>query len=138
MVIIRRNLCPSIHLLRKTEAEVEKNGQTMYVQKGAVNTLIPLCSNSKDELLRMQKSVEQLSLKGYRAIGVAVGGPGMATWLVGIVFLYDRPRADSPKLLSELKDLSLKVKILTGDALPIAREVTENSAWGAISEGSPI
>ena len=126
----RKRFVPFDPSTRKTEAEVEKNGQTMHVLKGAVNILIPLCSNSEEELLLMQKSVEQLCLKGCRAIGVAISGPEMATRLTGIVFLYDSLRADSPKLLSELKDLSLKIKILTGDALPIAREVMRELGLG--------
>ncbi|MGC1929429.1 MAG: hypothetical protein WA667_10680 [Candidatus Nitrosopolaris sp.] len=43
--------------------------------------------------------------------------------LIGIVALYDKPRSDSATLISELKKLDISIKMLTGDSLPIAREI---------------
>jgi len=37
--------------------------------------------------------------------------------------LYDPPRPDSAKLIEELRSLSISTKMLTGDALPIARQI---------------
>ncbi|MFB3926635.1 MAG: plasma-membrane proton-efflux P-type ATPase [Syntrophales bacterium] len=122
---------------RKTEAEIIKEPHTFRVLKGAVNTLIPLCRGNKEELPRMQDSVERFSSKGYRAIAVAVGTDGGDASLAGIAFLYDRPRSDSRKFLSDLKELSLKVKILTGDAVPVAREIMEELGLGKNIERFP-
>ena len=49
---------------------------------------------------------------------------------MGIVFLYDKPRPDSGRLIGELKALGLDVKMLTGDALPIALEVARELGLG--------
>ncbi|MGQ9513451.1 MAG: hypothetical protein ACUVTL_00080 [Thermoproteota archaeon] len=50
--------------------------------------------------------------------------------MVGIVALFDKPRPDTPQFISDLKRLGISVKMLTGDALPIAREVaTKIRAW---------
>ncbi len=46
--------------------------------------------------------------------------------LIGLVSLYDPPRADAKQLITELRDLGVSVKMLTGDALAVAREVGQN------------
>ena len=43
--------------------------------------------------------------------------------LIGIVALYDKPRSYSATLIGELKELGISIKMLTGDSLPIAREI---------------
>jgi H+-transporting ATPase len=115
---------------RRTEATLEKGGQQFLVTKGAVNTIVPLCKNRKDELSRMAERMEHLSLKGYRALAVAEGITRDKMVLVGIAFLYDKPRSDSRQLIRELRDLGVKVKMLTGDALPIAKEVAKELNLG--------
>ncbi len=43
--------------------------------------------------------------------------------MLGLVSLYDPPRPDAKQLIAELRDLGVSVKMLTGDALPVAREI---------------
>jgi len=47
-----------------------------------------------------------------------------------LVTLYDMPRPDSKQLIHELKELGVSVKMLTGDALPIAREIATEVGLG--------
>ena len=124
---------------RRTEATIEKEGQQFSVLKGALNTVMPLCKVRKDEFTKIGEKVESFSTKGYRAIAVARDAGEDHMELVGIAFLYDKPRPDSPQLIRELKALGLKVKMLTGDALPIAKEVArELSLGGAITRISDL
>jgi len=74
--------------------------------------------------------VTGLSVKGYRVIAVAKGTTEDGIMLVGVAALYDKPRPDSPQLISELKGLGISLKMLTGDALPIAREVSSQLGLG--------
>jgi H+-transporting ATPase len=127
---LHKKFVPFDPTTRRTEATLEKEGQQFVVSKGAVNTIVPLCKNIKDELSRMAERMEHLSLKGYRAIAVAKGITQDKMVLVGVAFLYDKPRSDSHKLIRELKDLGLTVKMLTGDALPIAKEVAKDLNLG--------
>jgi magnesium-transporting ATPase (P-type) len=53
------------------------------------------------------------------ARGPEAGKPG----LVGLVSLYDPPRPDAKQLITELHDLGVPVKMLTGDALAVACEI---------------
>ena len=51
-------------------------------------------------------------------------GPEKSTpVLVGLVSLYDPPRPDAKQLIATLHDLGVPVKMLTGDALPVALEI---------------
>ena len=45
--------------------------------------------------------------------------------LLGLVTLYDPPRPDAKQLIAALRDLGVSVKMLTGDALPVAREIAQ-------------
>jgi H+-transporting ATPase len=121
---VQKKFIPFDPSTRRTEAILEKDGKTIHAVKGAINTIVPLCKNGTDELSRVQQRVESLSAKGYRAIAVAKGNESEDMELVGIAFLYDEPRQDSAQLIRELKNLGLGVKMLTGDALPIAQEVS--------------
>ena len=116
---------------RRTEAVIEKEGEQFTVLKGAINTIIPLCKSAGDELPRIEAKVEALSARGYRAIAVAKAATQDDVELVGIAFLYDKPRPDSPKLIRELRELGLNIKMLTGDALPIAKEVARQLGLGS-------
>ena len=116
---------------RRTEATIEKDGQSFIVYKGALNTIIPLCKNGAEDLANAEKTCgRQLSSKGYKAIAVAKGSPGGDIRLVGVAFLYDKPRPDSSRLIKKLDELGIDVKMLTGDALPIAVETARSVGIG--------
>ncbi|BFI73640.1 potassium-transporting ATPase ATP-binding subunit [Nanoarchaeota archaeon] len=106
---------------RRTEAKVSYEGQLFYVSKGAVNTIFKeLCKINIPE--DVQKIIDNFAEKGYRTLAVAINKNNK--WEpVGLVALYDLPRKDTPELIKKLKDLGIKVKMLTGDALPIAKEI---------------
>jgi H+-transporting ATPase len=117
---------------RRTSAVVEKEGQAFVVSKGALNVIVPGCINCGLALTpEMAEAEKSRTEKGYRAIAVAQGGSMKSLDLVGIAFLYDKPLRDSAPLVSELKGLGIEVKMLTGDALPIAREAAKEVGLGS-------
>ena len=128
---VQKEFVPFDPSTRRTEATIEKDDQQFFVLKGAVSTVAHLCKNGLEELSKVEKDVENLSAKGYRVIAVAESVTKDNIKFVGIAALYDRPRPDSPKLINELKGLGISVKMLTGDALPIAKEVAEQLGLGA-------
>lgn len=127
-----REFVPFDPSVRRTEAIVGYDGNRFFVMKGAVGTITPMCTNAPQELEQVQRDVDSaISEKGYRAIAVAQGKNRDSVELVGVVFLYDMPRPDSPRLIEELKELGIDVKMLTGDALPIARESARQVGLGS-------
>jgi H+-transporting ATPase len=108
---------------RRTQATVEENGRRFLVLKGAVDTIADLASRSggAEDLLRDRAAL--LEGKGYRVIAVAKAEEEDNVELVGIAAFHDEPRPDSAELISELEELGISVKMLTGDALSVAREI---------------
>ena len=108
---------------RRTEAVVEQNGQRMRVMKGAVRTIAETCGLRPPAIEALEVRVSESALKGYRTLAVACGPEAGAIVLVGLVTLYDPPRRDAKRLIATLKDLGVRVKMLTGDALAVASEI---------------
>ncbi len=115
---------------RRTEALVEKEGKGCLVTKGALHTILPLCKAGEERPAEIEAQVADRSARGYRAIAVAQGPSLDALKLVGVAFLYDKPRPDSHQLIQELRALGVQVKMLTGDALPVAREIARELDLG--------
>jgi H+-transporting ATPase len=108
---------------RRTEAVVEQNGQRLRVMKGAVRTIAEACGLQPPEIAALEVRVSAAAEKGYRTLAVARGPEKSTPALVGLVSLYDPPRPDAKQLIATLLDLGVPVKMLTGDALPVALEI---------------
>jgi magnesium-transporting ATPase (P-type) len=108
---------------RRTEAVVEENGQRLRVMKGAVRTVAEACGLQPPAIEALEKRVNESALKGYRMLAVARGPETGKPALVGLVSLYDPPRPDAKQLIATLHNLGIPVKMLTGDALPVACEI---------------
>jgi H+-transporting ATPase len=108
---------------RRTEAVVGQNGQRLRVMKGAVRTIAEACELQPPEVEALEVRVSAAAAKGYRTLAVARGPETGALALVGLVSLYDPPRPDAKQLIAALLDLGVPVKMLTGDALPVALEI---------------
>jgi len=105
--------------IKRTEAIVKKDGRDFKVMKGAYNTIKSLCSINQSKL---DKTVDVWAAKGFKTLAVAIQ-INEITSLVGIVALVDPPLPDSAQLIAGIKELGVNVKMLTGDALPIAKEI---------------
>ncbi len=125
------NFFPFDPSTRRTEATLRHNGEDLHAYKGAVKTITGLCRECGDELVPIEQGIDEHIAKGYRILAVAKKAPGLNPELVGVVALYDKPRKDSPHLITELKQLGISVKMLTGDALPIAKEVAAQAGLGS-------
>ncbi len=126
---IQRDFVPFDPSTRRTAAMIEKEGQKRFVMKGAINAVV-LPGSSKEDLARIVKEVERLSSKGYRALAVAFGPSLDKAIPAGILAFADPPRPDSRQYLAELHSLGISVKMLTGDALPIAKEMAAEVGLG--------
>ncbi|KAJ3053626.1 plasma membrane H+-ATPase [Rhizophlyctis rosea] len=66
--------------------------------------------------------VAEFASRGFRALGAAWKREDEPWQIIGILCLFDPPRHDTAKTVTEAKELGLSVKMLTGDAVGIARE----------------
>ena len=108
---------------RRTEALVEQNGKRLRVMKGAVRAIAEACELDTAAIAALDVRVSAAAEKGYRTLAVARGPERGTAVLVGLVSLYDPPRPDAKQLIATLHDLGVAVKMLTGDALPVAHEI---------------
>jgi len=115
---------------RKTEAFIKKNNAEFYVFKGAVKEIQDLVQNDFIELDNITQEINSYIAKGYRFLAVAYGIQKQDLRLVGYVMLYDKIRENASQLIKKLNDLGISVKILTGDALPIAQEIASELDLG--------
>jgi H+-transporting ATPase len=122
---VQKKFTPFDPSARRTEAAIEKDGKEFSVVKGAAPTIAALCGIDPASL---EKNVGSFAGKGYRAIAVAKGVSSFE--LVGVAALYDPPRPDSAVLIEELGRLGIATKMLTGDALPIAKEIASEVKLG--------
>ncbi len=110
---------------RRTEAVVEQNGHRLRVMKGAVRTVAEACGLQPPAIEALEARVRESASKGYRTLAVARGPEMGIPVLIGLVTLYDPPRPDAKQLIGQLHGLGVGVKMLTGDALPVAREIAQ-------------
>jgi H+-transporting ATPase len=108
---------------RRTEAVVEQSGQRLRVMKGAVRTIGETCRLNPPDIEALETRVSAAAAKGYRALAVARGPETGNPSILGLVSLYDPPRSDAKELIATLLELGVPVKMLTGDALSVAREI---------------
>jgi plasma-membrane proton-efflux P-type ATPase len=108
---------------RRTEAVVEQNGQRLRVMKGAVRTVAEACGLQPPAIETLEARVSESAAKGYRMLAVARGPETGAPVVLGLVSLYDPPRPDAGQLIATLHGLGVPVKMLTGDAQAVAREI---------------
>jgi plasma-membrane proton-efflux P-type ATPase len=118
---------------RHTEAVVEVGGKKSRVVKGALRTVAEAAGLNAAAVATLEQRANEEAKKGVRALAVArADGDGPLRFL-GLALLYDPPRPESRKLIDELRSLGVKVLMLTGDALPVAREIARVLGLGDIA-----
>jgi plasma-membrane proton-efflux P-type ATPase len=123
---------------RRTEAVVEQAGRQWRVMKGAVRTLAMLCELPGDEIDALDAQARAAAAKGLRALAVARGPVDGTPSLLGLVLLQDPPRPDAGQLVGALRERGVAVKMLTGDALPVALEIARDVGLGAVRRMSDL
>ncbi len=104
---------------KRTEATIERGGRRIQIVKGMPDVVASLCAAPPPGIT---DDVDRLAGTGARVLAVAAG-PAGDLGLAGLVALADRPRPDSAQLISELRQLGIDVKMVTGDTLATARSV---------------
>ncbi|KAF9168957.1 hypothetical protein BGX21_002322 [Mortierella sp. AD011] len=107
-----------------TQATISKKdtGETFKVAKGAPQVIIRLVGGDDDAV----RAVNALAKRGLRALGVAKTREGSMDEfeLIGMISLIDPPRPDSAETISRCRHMGVDVKMVTGDQLIIAKEVS--------------
>ena len=116
---------------KRTEATVkDKDGKTFKVTKGAPQVILALSANAGQVKPAVDKAVNEFAARGFRSLGVA-RAEGDGQWqFVGVLPLFDPPREDAKATIATALAMGVKVKMVTGDALAIAKETAKKLDMG--------
>jgi H+-transporting ATPase len=116
---------------KRTEATIrDSSGKVFRVTKGAPQVVLALTRLSGSDLDRASKTIESLASQGYRTIGVAVAQDDGPWMFLGILPLSDPPRPDSKSTIARARAYGVKVKMVTGDNVAIARQIASQLDLG--------
>ena len=107
---------------RRSEGVYTVEGHEWHAVKGAASVIGPLCQLDAEQQAALDAAERTLAESGARVLAVA-GGPADALRLLGVVALSDPPRPDAADLIAQLKQLGVRVRMATGDALETARAI---------------
>ena len=117
---------------KRTEATVKGTDcKEFKVTKGAPQVILELSANSDSVKTEVDKAVNEFASRGFRSLGVA-RDEGNGEWqFVGVLPLFDPPRDDAKETIATALAMGVKIKMVTGDALAIAKETAQKLDMGA-------
>jgi len=110
---------------KRTEAIVAQNGVSTRIVKGSPQIIEALVADGQ----LFTQDVERLAAMGNRVLAVAAGPEGHLA-MAGLLALEDPPRSDSAELIHNLKDLGIRVVMVTGDTPETARTIAAQIGLG--------
>jgi len=123
---------------RRTDALVELAGSRVRVLKGALGAIAEACGVAGSALETLEAQARAAAARGERTLAVARGPEGGTPAILGLVSLYDPPRPDAASLIAALRALGVQVKMLTGDAPPVAQEIARRVGLGEIRRAADL
>ncbi len=117
--------------IKRTEARTKgPDGKEFKTTKGAPQVILGLLKDPGKLKEWADKLVDELAGHGFRALAVARTEDGDQWRLLGLLALEDPPREDSAETIKNAGDMGVKVKMVTGDHLAIARQISGEVGLG--------
>ncbi len=118
-------------VIKRTEATVQReDGSQFKITKGAPQTILALIDDKKSINDKMSEDVNEFAKKGFRALGVAQTNNDNKWQFVGLIGLFDPPREDSAQTIKTAQSMGVSVKMVTGDHIAIAEEISKQVNLG--------
>ncbi len=116
---------------KRTEALVRGPDRSEFrVTKGAVQVIMSLAANATQIADSVNTAVEGFAGRGFRSLGVARTNEKREWQLLGVLPLFDPPREDSKSTIATASQMGIKVKMVTGDQIAIAKEMARQLGLG--------
>jgi H+-transporting ATPase len=118
-------------VVKRTEATVQgEDGSQFKVTKGAPQAILALIEDKKAINDKLTADVNEFAKKGYRALGVARTDKENNWQFAGLIALFDPPREDSAETIKTAQSMGVSVKMVTGDHIAIAKEISSQVNLG--------
>jgi H+-transporting ATPase len=116
---------------KRTEATLTAaNGTTFRATKGAPQVILALAANAAQIKPAADKAVNDFAARGFRSLGVARADGDGGWQFVGVLPLFDPPRDDAAATIATAAAMGVTIKMVTGDALAIAKETAAKVGLG--------
>jgi H+-transporting ATPase len=116
---------------KHTEATVKgSDGKQFKVAKGAPQVILQMASNLADIKPAVEKAVNEFAARGFRSLGVARADQDDKWRFVGVLPMFDPPREQAKGTIASAVQMGVKVKMVTGDQLAIAKEMSRQLGMG--------
>jgi len=119
----QQHFIPFDPIRKRTEAVIDRQGEHFVAMKGAAQVLLEMTDLPEQKMSAISAQVGQLAAKGYRTLAVGRKQGDEPLTLLGLIPLYDPPREDSLQVIEEMRKNGVRIKMITGDNVAIAREV---------------
>ncbi|MBN1389052.1 MAG: plasma-membrane proton-efflux P-type ATPase, partial [Candidatus Thermoplasmatota archaeon] len=131
------NIVPFNPVSKRMTVEVgTESGEKFFVSKGAPQSILELTGGAMDIENRVKHIVDRFASRGYRPLGVARTDKDGNWVYMGMLALNDPPRKDSAATIKKATSLGVKVKMITGDHIAIAKEMARRVGIGTKILGS--
>lgn len=105
-------------------------GDRYTCAKGAPKAVLNLTECDKETADLFRNKATEFARRGFRSLGVAYQKNDEPWILLGMLSMFDPPREDTAQTIVEAQQLGVPVKMLTGDAIAIAKETCKMLALG--------
>lgn len=106
------------------------NGDEYTCAKGAPSAILKLTECSDQTRRLYKEKAQEFARRGFRSLGVAYKKNNGDWILLGLLSMFDPPREDTAQTILEASHLGVPVKMLTGDAIAIAKETCKMLGLG--------
>ncbi len=117
---------------KRTEAAVKgPDGKPFTVAKGAPQVILAMVSDDDATAkAAITAAVNDFAGHGFRSLGVARADDGGPWRLVGVLPLFDPPRAQAKATIASAEQMGVAIKMVTGDQVAIAVETSRQLGLG--------
>jgi H+-transporting ATPase len=116
---------------KRTEATVKgADNKEFKVTKGAPQVILELAADNAQVKPAVDKAVNEFAARGFRSLGVARADQDGKWRFLGVLPLFDPPREDAKATIATALKMGVKIKMVTGDALAIAKETAKKLDMG--------
>jgi H+-transporting ATPase len=113
---------------KRTEATIKgSDGKQFKVAKGAPQVILQMATNVAEV---KPAAVNEFAARGFRSLGVARADQDDKWQFVGVLPMSDPPREQAKATIASAVQMGVKVKMVTGDQLAIAKEMSHELGMG--------